>query len=92
MSEDPFPTDMDPWMKLRLHFDMGIFGTAFYEQTAEGYERLDPTDVIVDHPDGPPGGVEMRALDAPTTFYGTPPVEPEAVAEHHDIPFRPTPN
>lgn len=56
-------TDLPPELRLELELDMVLFGCAFYEDTADGYERIDPVDA--------PLGREPDAVDKSADLYGT---------------------
>lgn len=59
--------DLPAHLRLELEFDLVVFGSAFYEDTPDGPERIDPLEAIPE--------VEPDAVARSDELYGTPPVQ-----------------
>lgn len=79
------PDDMPAVMKAQLLYDCDVFGTALYEETDDGYHRIDPLDIVIgtdgdefavfkDGEKFDSEGVEVLSYESATDYYGKPPI------------------
>lgn len=87
MTADRLPEDMPLILGTRLKHDIDIYGTALYEETGDGYERIAPAEYVL-IPNDPPEGVEIVADRAPTDYYGTPDLRATYEATARDVAAR----